>query len=194
MIKTYLHNLKTYVVTAFAVTLFFACQNDFKEVQKVGVLQNQPVGEAMDIDVKYTEYTKPDSITRLVANLRSPSFLDYSNRPFRYLEFPEKIELDVYGDNGEKTTIFADYAISYADTNILDLQGNVIIATHEKDTLFTDQIYYNRKLEWVFTNNSFVLKRAAGPIEGTGFDSDKSLKNYHILDMGGEFEFDTVKN
>lgn len=172
------------LVIAIAVTLFFSCKNNFDEVQKVGVLQNQPVGEAENIDLKYSEYDS-DSV-KLLANLLSSKMLDYSNRNFSFSEFPEGIELIVYGEDNKQTKIFADYAIIYNDTDIIDLRDNVIIATHEKDTLLTDQLYYNEKLEWVFTNRPFTY----GPLHGNGFDSDKDFKNFQMLEMGGDFEID----
>ncbi len=76
--------------------------------------------------------------------------------------------------------------LSYADTDIIDLRGNVQIATHEKDTLFTEQLYYNQKLEWLFTNEPWIY----GTLHGIGFDSDKEFKNFQMLEMGGDFEVD----
>ena len=98
----YSHSIKN-VVTAIVVTLFFACENDFDDVQKVGVLQNQPIAEAEHIDLKYTEL-KNDSV-RLLANLISPKMLDYSNRDFAFSEFPDGILLKVYDESGKMTTI-----------------------------------------------------------------------------------------
>ncbi|WP_299127527.1 LPS export ABC transporter periplasmic protein LptC [uncultured Winogradskyella sp.] len=178
------------IVTAFVVTMFFGCKNNFSEVQKVGVLQNQPIGEAEQIDLKYTELKEEDTTVHLLANLKSPKMLDYSNRAFSFSEFPEGIELKVYDENGNLTTITSDYAIVYNDTDIIDLRGNVIIATHEKDSLFTEQLYYNEKLEWVFTNEYFDFKRTTGPLHGNGFDADKSLKKYQVLEMGGSVPLD----
>ncbi|WP_296313701.1 LPS export ABC transporter periplasmic protein LptC [Winogradskyella sp. UBA3174] len=176
------------LVTAIAVTLFFSCKNNFDDVRKVGVLQNQPIGEATNIDLKYTEYK--DSTVDLLANLLSPKMLDYSNRDFSFSEFPEGIELKVYNDDQQQTTILAKYAIYYTDMDIIDLQGNVRVATPEKDTLFTDQLYYNEKSEWVFTNQPFIFKRTSGITHGIGFDSDKTFKKFQMLEMGGDIEID----
>lgn len=170
------------------MTLFFSCSNDFSEVQKVGVLQNQPIGEAEHIDLKYTVF-KEDTV-RLVANLLSPKMLDYSNRQFAFNEFPNGIELKLYDDNNNKTTITSNYAIVYSDTDIIDLRGDVKIATYQKDTLFTEQLYYNQKLEWLFTNEPWLFKRLGSPSHGVGFDSDKEFKNFQLLEMGGEIELD----
>ena len=189
MIKPYLHSIKN-IVTAITVTIFFSCKNDFGEVQKIGVLQNQPIGEAENIDLKYTELREDTLEVRLLANLLSPKMLDYSNRDFAFSEFPEGIELKVFDDNNNKTTITANYAIFYTDTDLIDLKGDVVIATQNEDTLFTDQLYYNEKLEWVFTNHPFLFKRTTGFTKGNGFDSDKGFKNFQMLEMGGDFELD----
>tara|TARA_R110002049_G_scaffold113927_3_gene264768 strand:+ start:20 stop:586 length:567 start_codon:yes stop_codon:yes gene_type:complete len=187
MTKCNLHIIKN-LVTAIAVTLFFSCQNDFDDVQKVGVLQNQPIGEAENIDLKYTEF-KEDTV-RLLANLLSPKMLDYSNRGFAFSEFPKGIELNIYDKNNNKTTITSNYAIVYNETDIIDLRGDVKIATHGKDTLFTEQLYYNQKLEWAFTNEAFVFKRLTSNTHGVGFDSDKEFKNFQMLEVGGDIELD----
>lgn len=179
----YSHIIK-HLVTAIAVTLFFACENDFDEVQKVGIFQNQPIGEAKDIDLKYTEL-KEDSV-HLRVNLLSPKMLDYSNRDFAFSEFPDGIFLKIYGDDNKLTTIRSNYAIFYTETDIIDLRGNVTVTTHDNKTLVTEQLYYNEKLEWLFTNERWVY----GPTHGVGFDSDKDFKNYQMLEMGGDFELD----
>jgi LPS export ABC transporter protein LptC len=176
------------LVTAIVVTLFFSCENDFDEVQKVGILQNQPIGEAENIDLKYTELQE-DSV-RLLANLISPKMLDFSNRNFAFREFPDGILLKIYDEKNNLTTITSRYAIFYTETNIIDLRGSVTITTHEKETLVTEQLYYNEKLEWVFTNVPWVFNRAVGPLYGVGFDSDKDFKNFQMLEMGGNFELD----
>lgn len=170
------------IVTILIVTMFFSCKDNLKEVQKIGVLQNAPIGIADTIDLKYTDSSK------LVANLLSPKMLDYSNRSFGFSEFPEGIELIIYDRDNNKSKIFADYAIFYSKTGLIDLQGNVILATHDNDTLFTPQLYYDQKLEWVFTNKSWRLRTNSSDINGKGFDSDRDFKDKQMLGMAGEVD------
>lgn len=177
------HHITYIMVTAFAVTLFFACESNFKEVNKVGVLQNQPIGVAVNINLKYTE--KLDSLARLKANLKSPKMLDYSNKSFAYSEFPKGIHLTVFDEQGNQSTVISDYAIVYNETNLIDLQGNVILATHEKDTLFAEQLYYDQKMEWVFTNTAVTLRSGNEIQHGKGFDSDSEFKIFQVLDVSG---------
>jgi len=176
--------LELVCVVLFIVTLI-SCKNNFKDVQQVGVLQNEPAGVADTINLKYTDSFK------LRANLLSPKMLDYSNRQFSFSEFPEGIELTIYDTDGNMSKIFADYAIIYNETDLVDLRGNVILATHENDSLFTSQMYFDQKKEWVFTNKDFRLRNKGSDIVGRGFDSDKDMEDYEMLEIGGEVE---IKN
>ena len=178
-------HIKFYIVTTIVVTMFFSCKNNFKDVQQIGVLQNKPIGEAKNIDLRYTE--AEDLEGKVVANLKSPKMLDYSNRGFSFSEFPEGVNLSLYDENGEKNIILADYAIVYNKTDLIDLQGNVILITPQNDSLFADQLYYDQKREWLFTNQQVRLKSATSNNgRGNIFDSDTKFKNYTILEGSGD--------
>lgn len=173
------------IVTVFAVTMFFSCKNNFKEVQQMGLLQNQPIGEAEGINLKYTE-SEDDSLGKIVANLKSPKMLDYSNRDFSFSEFPEGINLTLYDKEGGKNVVISDYAIVYNQTDLIDLRGNVILITKTKDTLFADQMYYDQRKEWLFTNQAVKL-RSSQSNSGAGniFDSDTEFKNMKVSESSG---------
>ncbi|OUS03529.1 LPS export ABC transporter periplasmic protein LptC [Flavobacteriales bacterium 33_180_T64] len=180
----FLH-INIYIVTAIVVTMFFSCKNNFKEVQKIGVLQNGPIGEARKINLKYTE--AEDSIGRVIAVLESPKMLDYSNRGFSFSEFPDGVRLSLYDENNQKNIVIADYAIVYNATDLIDLQGNVILVTPQKDSLFAEQMYYDQKREWLFSNHPVQLKSLSSR-NGYGdiFDADTKFNNYTILEGRGE--------
>lgn len=174
MKKKFTHIILNTVI-ALVMTVFFSCKNNFKDVQQVGVLQNAPIGEADTINLKYT-----DSF-QLKANLLSPKLYDYSNRDFAFSEFPKGIELIIYDNDGNASKIFADYAISYSETDLIDLRGNVILATHKNDSLFTEQMYFDQKKEWVFTNENFKWRSEDLYLLGTSFDSDKDFERPEII-------------
>lgn len=171
------HILKC-IVTTLVVTMFFSCKDNFKEVQQIGVLQNEPIGVAQNINLKYTD----SGIVK--ANLISPKMKDYSNREFAFQEFPDGIKLLLY-DKGKKSTILSDYAISYAKNDLIDLQRNVIIVTQQNDSIFANQLYYDQKNEQIFTDEAFRMKSPTKIIEGKGFNSDKDFKNFEALEVTG---------
>ncbi len=76
---------------------------------------------------------------------------------------------------------------SLEKTDLIDLQGNVILITPQNDSLFADQLYYDQKQEWLFTNQQVRLKSATSNNgRGNIFDSDTKFKNYTILEGSGD--------
>lgn len=172
-------NTIKYKVIALAVTLLFSCKNNFKNVQKMGVSANEPQGVAENINLKYTDSG------RVTANLISPKMFDYNNRVFQYSEFTDGVILHLFDANNNKSTIVADYAITYANTNLIDMRGNVVVSTYEKDTLFGEQLYFDSQKEWVFTNKPVKFLAKGNVTEGNGFDSDTKFNKAEVLEITG---------
>ncbi|MHA7942954.1 LPS export ABC transporter periplasmic protein LptC [Formosa sp. 3Alg 14/1] len=168
------------MVIAFAMTMFFSCAVDLKPE----VAFNVPVGIAENIDLKYTDSGK------VKANLISPKMLDYSNREFPYSEFTEGITLYLFDKDNNKSTVLADYAIAYDKTGLIDLQGNVVLATYLNDTLFGDQLYYDQNKQWLSTNQPVTFRTDGDLIHGNGFDSDANFKEAEVLEINGIITLD----
>ncbi len=167
------------IVTVFTVTLFFSCKNNFKEVQKIGISENEPIGIAEQINLKYTDSGKVQT------NLISDKMLDFSNRDFGYSEFPEGIVLHLFDDENQKSTIVSDYAIAYNETDLIDLQGNVVLTTHDGKRLNAEQLYFNQKKEWLFTNKPVKFADNEQIMNGNGFDSNMDFSTARVLETKG---------
>jgi LPS export ABC transporter protein LptC len=170
---------KYIIVTVFTVTMFFSCKNNFKEVQNIGVVDSGPLSTANNIDTKYTV----EGVLKM--NLIIPLMLDYSNRVFAFCVFPKGVNLDFFDDDNNKSNVVADYALTYLDTDLIDLRGNVVLTTHENDTLFADQLFYDQKTEWLFTNQPVRFVRQNEIINGNGFDSNRNFTNAEVLETTG---------
>lgn len=175
--KRFYTYFKLNIVIAFAVTMFFSCKNNFKEVQKIGVLQNEPMGIAEQINLKYTDSG------RLKANLLSPKMLDFSNRDFSFTEFPEGITLYLFDEQNKKSKIISDYAIVYNETDLIDLRGDVQITTETRDTIFAEQLYYDQKRDWVFSNQPVKYVSPTKIVTGNAFDSNRDFSSYGITEV-----------
>jgi LPS export ABC transporter protein LptC len=169
----------TIMVTAFAVTILFSCQDNFKDIQKIGLPQTEASSEAEDINLKYTD----SGVVK--ANLISPKMLDFSNREFGYQEFPDGLHLIMFDDDGKQSDIFADYGIIHSETDLIDLQKNVIIATHSKDTLFAEQLYYDQEKEWLFTNLPVEFKTQSQRINANAYSSDRKIEKGGLSEVTG---------
>lgn len=171
--------IKYSMVTVFTVTIFFSCKDNFKEVQKIGVKGSQPINIAENINTKYTDSGKLKSV------LVSKKMLDFSNRDFAYFEFPEGVDFTVFDDGGNTSNVLADYAIVYNETDLIDLRGNVVLSTHNKDTLFAEQLFYDQQREWMFTNQPVTFRQQDQIINGNGFDSNRNFTNAKVLEVTG---------
>ncbi len=173
-----------FMVTVFTVTMFFSCKSNFKDIQNIGILDSGPLSIAENINTKYTDSGK------LKTHLISPKMLNYSNREFAFYEFPDGINLTLFDEDNNKSNVVSDYAIMYNETDLIDLQGNVVLTTHNKDTLYADQLFYDQKTEWLFTNQPVRFITEEKIINGIGFDSNKDFTQAQVLEMTGKIFID----
>lgn len=139
-------------VTAFAVTLFFSCESNFKEVQRFNFSEFMPSGEADSINLKYTDSGK------IKAVMFSPKMFDYATVKYPFTEFTESIDVTLYELNGKKSFIRSDYAIAFKGTDIIDLRGNVRFSTEDGQVLETEQMYYDQRMNGFLPRKSLNLQ------------------------------------
>src|SRR5690606_19838609 len=152
---------KIAIVPTMAI-LFFSCADNYKRVGDEAIKKIFPSGVAEDFTLASSE-TDSDVVndgegvvaSRIVAILKSPISNDFDNLDFPYRTFPEGLIVEFYDDQGVKSTVTADYAIIYSYTNLVDLQGNVVIATSDGKKLETSQLYWDRADDWIFTQRKF---------------------------------------
>lgn len=160
------------IVTIFIVTMLFSCQNNYSEIQKLSYSKRFPVGEAENMFLVYTDSGKVKS------TLRSPYSKDFSNQKFPFMEFPNGIILEFFDENNNKSVVTSDYAILYSDTRLVDLQGNVVLNTHDGNVLEAPQLFWDQDREWIFTEGEFKMSSEHGVLlQGTnGIDFSRDLR------------------
>ncbi|POS02634.1 LPS export ABC transporter periplasmic protein LptC [Flavobacterium croceum] len=168
-----------YIVILFS---FVACESNFKEVQKSVISEFTPSGEADSINMKYTDSGRIKSV------LISPKMLDYSTVEFPFTEFPKGVNVTIYDEKGKKTFVTSKYAVSYKGTDLIDLRDNVKIANEAGQVFETDQLYFDQKNEWFYTDNRYKFTDAKGFSFGEGVDFSKDLKIIKSQRVSGELE------
>ena len=161
-------NIYVKTITVLFVIVFFSCKDNYEDIKRMQKVSVEPAGIAENINLKHTDSGV------LKAHLISSKMLDYSNKEFSYTVFPEGIELYVF-EKENKTTITADHAVVYDQTNLIDLRGNVNILTYDGKKLMAEQLYYDQKEEWLFTNKPYKYAAEDGGynIGKGGFDSNQ---------------------
>jgi len=183
--KHYIINkMKNFVeyILVFTLILFLqSCESNLKDVQRIYKTSFVPTGEADSINLKYTDSGKVKS------TLQSLKMIDYSTAKNPFVEFPKAILVTLIDDKNNKTTVVADKAISYKKTEVIDLIGNVKITTFDGKVLETNQLYFDQKNEWFFTEEPFKFKDADGSfLQGVGIDFSKDFKIFNMQNNNGE--------
>lgn len=177
-----LKNKSIAIVTVLAMTVFFGCESNFKAVQKNNFTEFIPGGEADSVNLKYTD----SGAIQVV--LISSKMLDYSNVSFPFTEFPKGIYLTVYDKKAKKTNVTAKYAVSYVKTSIIDLRKKVVILSEDGQKLETEQLFYDQKNQWFYTEKKFKFSDAKGVSYGQGIDFSKDFKIINSQKIEGEVE------
>ncbi|WP_121906470.1 LPS export ABC transporter periplasmic protein LptC [Ulvibacter antarcticus] len=169
--KKHKHIVKSVMALFFVITLF-ACEGNYKNIQKLNLKDNAPFAEGKNINLKYTDSGK------VVTNLLAARLWDYSNMEFPYQEFPDGIELHFWDDEKE-STVTSDYAIRFDETDIVDLRKNVVLVTSDSLVLRAEQLYWDQKNQWVFTDLPYQIKFKDGSYnDGARFDSSEDFTNF----------------
>lgn len=176
--------MKRFVEIILVFTLILclqSCESNLKDVQRIYKTSFVPTGEADSINLKYTDSG------RVKSTLQSLKMVDYSTAKNPFVEFPKAILVTLIDDNGNKTTVVADKAVSYKKTEVIDLIGNVKITTFDGKILETNQLYFDQKNEWFFTEEFFKFKDADGSfLQGVGIDFSKDFKIFNMQNNVGE--------
>ncbi len=170
-----------YITFLLAILFLQSCESNLKDVQRIYKTTFVPTGEADSINLKYTDSGRVKSI------LQSLKMVDYSTAKNPFVEFPKSVLVTLIDANGNKTTVVADKAISYKKTEVIDLIGNVKIQTFDGKVLETNQLYFDQKNEWFFTEEAFTFKDADGSyLQGIGIDFSKDFKIFNMQNNNGE--------
>lgn len=174
----------TFFITTilFGILFLSSCESNFKEVQKSNFVEFTPSGEADSINLKYTDSGKIKSI------LVSPKMLDYATVEFPFTEFPKGIKVTMYDDSGKRTYVTSKYAVSFKNTDLIDLQGSVKITNDAGQLFETEQLYFDQKNEWFYTERRFKFTDPKGFTFGEGVDFSKDFKIINSQRINGEVE------
>ncbi len=172
MKQDYKNNILKSIAMVCLAMLFFACTDTYKRVGDEAKKPMFPVGVAENFTFTYTEAKETmmgdtTEVTKVIAVLSGPISENFTNLDFPFRTFPEGLILDFYDDDKKKSVVKADYGIVYSATNLIDLQGNVVLESHDGTKLETPQLYIDQDNKWSFTHEKF---KYTNPKDGTIMD------------------------
>lgn len=177
--KSIQKNITKSIVVLSLGAVLFSCNKRLDKIQQSSKLSYLPTSVAENINTKHTDSG------RLTSTLISPKMINFSNRTFPYYQFPDGIDLTLYDEKNQASFVVANSAVVYNKTDLIDLRGNVVLTTATNDTLFTDQLYYDQKKEWLFTDFPVKFRTKDYLTNGNGFDANQDFTNAQVLEVTG---------
>lgn len=153
----------------------FGCKNDIAKVNSITAIDKQPDEQARNITVVYSDSGKMEFM--LTSELMY-KFLN--NDP--YTEFPKGIKLNSFDEAGAvKTTLTANYALSYETQKTMEARGKVFIVNHQnKETIETEHIVWDQFKKTIYSDVQIKRTNPTGVMFGDGFDADETFSRYTI--------------
>ena len=166
-------------LSVFAVPVFFSCDDGSSTLKQINQFNDNPVGIAYDIRMTYSDSAVMKAI------LTAPVNLDFTHLSFKYSEFPEGLKIIFFNNKNEENTVVADYGILYNQTKIVDLQGNVVLLSHDGSRLETDQMYWDAEKEWLFTEQPFTFENVNYDMAAMRLDTNKEFSKFQTGKLTG---------
>ena len=171
-----------FLASIASLVILASCESNLKDVQKINLSEFSPSGDADSITLKYTDSG------RIKAVLVAKKMLDYATVKFPFTEFPNGVNVTLYDQKAKRTFVRSDYAIQFKGTDLIDLQGNVKISTEDNQVLETQQLYYDQKNAWFFTEDKFKFTAPKGISNGEGIDFNSDFTIMNTQKFSGEIE------
>lgn len=183
--KIILNKIYKNIAVIFMMAMFFCCTNSANEVRDLLADENKPIGIAKNANHKYKDSGY------ITSRLITPLLHDFSNRKNHpYNEFPIGIKVVTINKNGiDSTTVTGNYGISYNKTAISEIKGNVVVVNHTDGVVLeTNQLFWDQKEKYFFTEDGFRLTTQRDTIQGFGFEAKQDLSKWVAKDITGDIQ------
>lgn len=103
-----------------------------------------------------------------------------------YMEFRYGINIITYDSLGrEASRLRADYAIFYEKRELWETRGNVVGKGADGRELYTQQLFWNQKIDRVYSNVDSKIIDGYDEFVGEGFESDSEFNDWIFKESEG---------
>lgn len=167
-----------------AITVLFSCSNDMETVASLSQEENMPVDIAKEVKIHYSDSGK-------VKMALESSLMETYEGENPYVEMPDGIFVRFYDQQQEvKSTLRANYAISYEKTRIMEARHNVVVVNAKGETLNTEHLIWDQKEQEIRSDEFVKITTDDKILSGEGLVADEQMDNYTILKPRGPIYLD----
>ncbi|MDR0970853.1 MAG: LPS export ABC transporter periplasmic protein LptC [Bacteroidales bacterium] len=174
--------MKTYLlilISVFSFLCFFSCENKTKNKisQKKDNSPSQIIKQAHIFRSQNGE---------VEVEIKSPLIQSYEGDSARMI-FPKGVKVKFFNEDMTiKSTLVANYAINYNNSNKVYLRDSIVIINYNnEDTIYCQDLIWDRDLKIVSSEKKVQRNSASGIAYGDGFISSENMDSVRIKNHRG---------
>jgi LPS export ABC transporter protein LptC len=163
-----------------ATLLFLGCEEKIKPAVLSSVdSRSLPQQESTNSDIVVSDSG------RIRAIIHSGLVLVYDGS--RATQLSRGVRVRFFDREGQMTTILTSEEGTVDETtNNLTAKRNVYVVSSDSAKLWTEELYWDNQRQLIHTPAYVQIISPREQLQGQGFESDQSLKNYRIFQVTGE--------
>jgi LPS export ABC transporter protein LptC len=97
------------------------------------------------------------------------------------------VKVRFFNRDGKQTSVLtSDEGNVDEVNNNLEARKNVIVISSDASQMKTEQLFWDNQRQLIYTPAYVQITSAKDKLQGHGFESDQSLKNYRIFHVTGQ--------
>ncbi len=162
--------------------LFSACEEKIRPSVLGGVSSSSlPSQESWNATITFTD----SGIVKAI--VKAGHIYSYDNSTVTYLE--SGVQVDFFDENGNHSSVLTSTKGKVDEgTNDLEAVGNVIVRSDSGVVVVTEKLFWDNNRQLIHSPEFVKITSHTEQLQGTGFESDNSLRNYRIFKVTGQAE------
>jgi LPS export ABC transporter protein LptC len=174
-----MRNAWIYGVLLLIVSMAFGCSGELQDPDKE-IKYSGPLIENKEVVTLFSDSAK------LLIKLKAPVQQEFENGDG---VFPKGLYVEFYEKPGQMTsTLKANYAKQDRNKDLYLARGNVVVNNIQKqEKLETEELYWNKNKEEIYTDKFVKITTAEEVITGKGLRANQDFSRYSITKVTGTF-------
>lgn len=173
-------HIQSIVLLGTMLFSFSACENEVKQVQKLGEDERIPMEVQKDFVLSYSDST----YVRM--SLQAPLAESYPQLDIPQREFREGIKVRFLDDLGqENSRLRAKYALQLIEKDLWEARGDVVVINKKGEQLNTEKLFWDARKEIIYSDEFVKITTPTEIIMGEGFQADQNFSQYEINKVSG---------
>ena len=102
-------------------------------------------------------------------------------------QMSQGVKVRFFSREGKQTSILtSDEGSVDETTNNLEARKNVVVVSSDSSRMTTEQLFWDNQRQLIYTPEYVQIKTVKERMQGHGFESDQSLKNYRVFRVTGQ--------